>query len=393
MHYLNDLGIVCNLGGDGEAITRALLTAGEQLPQPRLLFRPQGKYRVGQVTAQLPALAPELAAFDCRNNRLAQAALEQIKRSVTAAVERYGADRVGVVMATSTAGIAATEHALQRQKLNGDLPPGYDARQGIMDNLGEFVTRSLGLRGPGYTISTACTSSANAALSARRMLRSGLCDAVVFGGVDTLCELTLQGFGALEAQSAGFNRPFVAARDGINIGEAAAIFLMSREAVGVRLAGGAGSSDAYHISAPHPEGEGAWRAMHGALRDAGLRPGEIDYLNLHGTGTPHNDSMESKAVNRLFGRAVPCSSTKACTGHTLGAAGALELGICWLLLQMDRGWRLPPDLYRAQRDPELPPIGLAEDLAGAAAPPRYCQSNSFAFGGSNASLILERGYE
>ncbi len=391
MYYLNELGLLCTLGADKASVRRALVQAGAPLPQPDTLLRPRGPYRVGEVDAGLAPLPAPLAGYDCRNNRLAAAALEQLATAVAAAVERYGAQRIGVVMATSTSGIAATEAALAVQRRGGDSSAGFHPRQGIMGGLGDFSAAFLGLHGPCYTLSTACSSSANAALSARRLLASGACDAVVFGGVDSLCELTLQGFGALEAQSAGCNRPFAADRDGINIGEAAAIFLMSREPRGPRLAGGGGSSDAYHISAPHPEGDGAWRAMSAALADAGLAPRDIDYLNLHGTGTPHNDSMESKAVARLFGEALACSSTKAYTGHTLGAAGALELGLCWLLLTTDEGWRLPPALYREQRDPALPAIHLAD---GAALPavrrPRYCQSNSFAFGGSNVSLILER---
>lgn len=293
-------------------------------------------------------------------------------------------------MATSTSGIVESERAVRQLKGDGSYPSTYHATQGMLGGLGEFVTAFLKLGGPSYTLSTACSSSANAALSARRMIRSGICDAVVFGGVDSLCEMTLQGFGALGAQSSSFCRPFASNRDGINIGEGAAVFLLSREARGARLVGGAGSSDAHHISAPHPEGDGAFQSMDGALQDAGLEPGEISYINLHGTATQHNDCMESKAVYRLFGDQVPCSSTKSFTGHTLGAAGALELGFCWLLLEQERGWRFPPSLYLDDHDPGLSPIQLVGNALINEARPEYCLSNSFAFGGSNVSLIIGR---
>ena len=404
MYRLNDLGLLCTLGADKAAVAATLLDAAAPLPDPAALFTRRGHYTVGEVAAPLNPLPAGFAAHDCRNNRLAAAALEQIRPAVESAIAQYGARRVGAVLATSTSGIAETGEAVRSIANGGGYPPGYHAGQGVLAGLAEFSAALLGLQGPAYTMSTACSSSANAALSARRLLASGVCDAVVFGGVDTLCEMTLQGFGALAAQSAGCCKPFTRERDGINIGEAAAVFLMSREGGGPRLLGGAGSSDAHHISAPHPEGEGACRAMRGALADAGLQPGDIDYLNLHGTGTPQNDSMESIAAHRVFGDAVPCSSTKSMTGHTLGAAGALELGFCYLLLQRKSDWRLPPALYRDERDPALAPFRWVGDGVGdgvgdeagdeaggwaqAAARPRYCQSNSFAFGGSNVSLIL-----
>jgi 3-oxoacyl-[acyl-carrier-protein] synthase-1 len=202
--------------------------------------------------------------------------------------------------------------------------------------------------------------------------------------------MTLQGFAALEALSSDYCKPFSRYRDGINLGEAAAFFLLSREPGEVALLGGAASSDAHHISAPHPEGAGAYRAMSDALADAGLSTADADYLNLHGTGTVQNDAMESKAVNKLFGNQLPCSSSKSMTGHTLGASGALELSICWLLLTQAANWRLPPSLYIEQRDESLTPIRLTSISDTGARRPRYCLSNSFAFGGSNVSLLIGR---
>lgn len=387
--YLNDLGLLCNLG-DCQSVEASLLEAGPAPPEPRDLFHPRGDNRVARVTAELPPLPGRLRRFDCRNNRLAAAALDQIAPAVNAALARYGAARVGVVMATSTSGIEATQGAVTDSALGRPPPADFDPVRGFLGGLGEFAAGYLGLDGPVYTLSTACSSSANALLSARRLLALGLCDAVVAGGVDTLCELTLRGFGALEAQSASYNAPFAADRDGINIGEAAALFLVSREPAPLRLLGGGVSSDAHHMSAPHPEGEGALRAMREALQNAGLAPGDIDYLNLHGTGTIHNDAMEALAVHRLFGDGPRCSSTKAFTGHTLGAAGALELGICWLLLKHGGNIRLPPSLYADRRDPALAPIGLTGQNERPTVAVRHCMSNSFAFGGSNVSLIVGR---
>lgn len=391
MPYLNELGILCALGSDEREVREALVTRGNPVPQTEKLMQPQFGSLCAVVDVVLPPVPERLADYDCRNNRLAMAALEQIRSGVEAAQERYGAHRVGVVMGTSTSGIAASETAVRAVAGSGDYPEHYHAVQGVLGGLGEFVGLYLNLTGPVSTLSTACSSSANAILSARRWLKLGLCDAVVVGGVDSLCELTVAGFGSLEALSAALCRPFAGARDGINIGEAAAVFLMTNEPGPVRLLGGAATSDAHHISAPHPEGEGAHAAMQQALDDAQLRPADIDYLNAHGTGTPHNDAMESKAIHRLLGAQTPCSSSKSMTGHTLGASGALELAFCWLLLTqgVDR-WRLPPSLYTQERDTELADVLLTGDNTFSENAPRYCMSNSFAFGGSNVCLVIGR---
>lgn len=388
MYYLNDVGVLCTLGSDKEQIVDALLTRDRDIPKQANLFSSQDGQKVGRIHASLPELPSSLERFNCRNNRLALAALEQLRPALDAAVTRYGTNRIGVVMGTSTSGIAATEAAVRAIAQHGDYPPGYHAIRGALGGLGEFVSACLGTTGPVSTVSTACSSSGNAILSARRLLSLGLCDAVVVGGVDSLCELTVQGFGALEALSGGYCKPLTARRDGINIGEAAAIFLLSAEPYGARFMGGAASSDAYHISAPHPQGDGALQAMLGALRDGDIGAAEVDYLNLHGTGTPHNDSMECAAVARLFGGSTPCSSTKAMTGHTLGAASAVELALCWLLLNRKTRWRLPPALHTDEFDPQLAPLRLAGVDDDMVRPPAICMSNSFAFGGSNVSLLI-----
>ena len=388
MYYLNDVGVLCTMGSNKAQIVDALLTRERDIPAQAKLLSPENGRWVGRIHASLPQLPYSLERFDCRNNRLALAALEQLRPALQAAVARYGTSRIGVVMGTSTSGIAATEAAVRTVAQQGTYPPGYHAIQGALGGLGEFVAAYVGTSGPVSTVSTACSSSGNAILSARRLLSLGLCDAVVVGGVDSLCELTMQGFGALDALSKGYCKPLTAGRDGINIGEAAAIFLLSREQYGARLIGGAASSDAYHISAPHPEGEGALQAMQGALRDGAIGAAEVDYLNLHGTGTHHNDLMECAAVARLFGCNTPCSSTKSLTGHTLGAASALELAFCWLLLNRNAHWRLPPALYTDEFDPQLAPVRLAGVDDDMGHRPEICMSNSYAFGGSNVSLLI-----
>ena len=281
---------------------------------------------------------------------------------------------------------------------DGALPADYCYAQQEIAAPAIFLAEWLGLSGPAYCLSTACTSSARALLSAQRLLQQGVCDAVLCGGVDSLCRLTLNGFTALEAVAAERCNPFSLNRRGINIGEAAALFVMTRAPLSqaaagaeppIALLGGGASSDAHHISAPHPEGLGAQQAMRKALAAAGVAAEEIDYLNLHGTATQHNDAMESLAMQAVFPHGVPCSSTKPLSGHTLGAAGAREAAFCWLTLSAyNRDQRLPPHLWDGQADPQLPRLQLVEVHAAAARRPHRLMSNSFAFGGSNLSLIL-----
>ncbi len=387
MYYLNDLGVLCTLGDDKTAVGDNLL-APDAVPDPGRLFEPRGAYQFGSVKGSLPALPSPLACYDCRNNRLARAAVEQIRPAINAAIQNYGAQRVGIVVGTSTSGICESENAVRAVREQGAHPAAFHALQGMLGGLGQFLAEYLQVDGPSYTISTACSSSANAILGARRLLRLGLCDAVLVGGVDSYCELTLKGFGALEAQSVSYCKPFSRNRDGITIGEAAALFLMTREKSGCRLLGGAASSDAHHISAPHPEGRGAVQSMTGALADANLFPEDVDYLNLHGTATEQNDRMESRAVSSLFDEGLLCSSTKSMTGHTLGAAGALELGLCWLALTRTAADRLPPALYLDEVDTELPQLSFVGLDQENRAPLRICMSNSFAFGGGNVSLLI-----
>jgi 3-oxoacyl-[acyl-carrier-protein] synthase-1 len=331
-----------------------------------------------------------LAAFDCRNNRAAELALAQddFREAVAAAAQRYGRGRIGVFMGTSTAGILQTELAYRRREGgDGALPPDFDYRHTHNTfSIAEFVRARLGLEGPCAAISTACSSSAKAFASAARLMEAGLIDAAVVGGVDTLCLTTLYGFDSLQLLSGEPCRPYDAQRDGISIGEGAAFCLLerAREDDGVFLLGAGESCDAHHMSAPHPEGLGARLAMEAALRAAGVEPGDIDYVNLHGTGTPSNDAAEDKAMTAVFGDRVPCSSTKGMTGHTLGAAGAVEALVAALAIEEGL---VPGSPGTRSVDPAL---HARYEIAPQRKPLARVLSNSFGFGGSNCSLVFGR---
>lgn len=353
---------------------------------------------VGEVAGVDAVRLPSgLADFDCRNNRLAELALQQddFVAAVRAAAARHGAHRIGVLLGTSTAGILQTELAYRRRDAQGALPADFHyAQTHNTHSLAAYVRTRFELHGPAMVVSSACSSSAKVFAAAQRMIAAGLIDCALVGGVDSLCLTTLYGFNALELLSTEPCRPFDAQRRGLSIGEAAAFVLLeaapARPADDAVLLLGAGeSSDAYHMSSPHPDGLGARRAMQAALTQAGLQPGDIDYINLHGTATPSNDSAEGRAVAALFGDAVPCSSTKGATGHTLGAAGGVEAVFGLLAL---RHGLLPGGVGTAALDPAIgtqTPLNYL--LQTRAAAPRRVLSNSFGFGGTNCSLVLARG--
>lgn len=351
---------------------------------------------IGEVPGVDDVLLPaHLADFDCRNNRLAFLGLTQdgFAEAVRAAVAKYGTQRVGLFLGTSTSGILETELAYRRRDpATGALPADfmYHTTHNPF-SVADFTRRHLGLTGPAAVVSSACSSSAKVFSSARRMLAAGLIDAAVVGGVDSLCLTTLYGFNSLGLISDQPCRPFDVNRNGISIGEAAAFALLERaserpDADAVLLLGVGESSDAYHMSSPHPEGIGARMAMQDALKMADLTPSEIDYINLHGTATQNNDAAEATAISAVFGPDgtcnTPCSSTKGATGHTLGAAGSMEAVICALALQNDL---IPAGLNTQQLDPAL---GLDYVLENREQPLKYVLSNSFGFGGTNCCLIF-----
>ncbi len=340
---------------------------------------------VGRVEGALPEIPAAFAPYASRNNRLLLAALAQIRPALDKALAEFGPARVGLVLGTSTAGIGEAELAVAAARRGEAIPPAFDYRQQELGSPSEFLARYLDIFGPAYTLSTACSSSARAFISGQRMLAAGLVDAVIVGGADSLCGLTINGFDSLESLSGTLCQPFDNGRQGINIGEGAALFLLSKQPAPLALLGVGESSDAWHISAPHPDGVGAEAAMQMALAQAGIAPDQVGYINLHGTATRLNDAMESQAVHRLFGDKVPCSSTKPLTGHTLGAAGAIEAALACLLLER----ALPLPIQRVMTpDPALAPIRLVSGATRLAAP--RVLSNSFAFGGNNVSLLFGR---
>jgi 3-oxoacyl-[acyl-carrier-protein] synthase-1 len=387
------LGIACPIGTGKAAVARGLLEGSRR----GLLRRPDlahgHEVYVGAVNDALPALPSELSRFDCRNNRLMLLALREIAAELGNAIARFGAHRIAVVLGTSTAGIAEGEAAYVGRKRTGTWPTGFAYEQQETGNLAELAAQALGITGPAYTIATACSSTGKVFASARRLMQAGICDAAIVGGADTLSQMTVNGFRALEAVSRGYCNPFSRNRDGINIGEAAAAFLLTPEAAEVNLKGVGESSDAHHMSAPDPEGHGARAAISAALVEAALSPEAIGYVNLHGTGTPLNDQMEGEVVHRLFGPGVPCGSTKGMTGHTLGAAGACEAAFLWLTLHPDyNAGRLPPHVWDGIPDPRIPALNLVGQNARQSHAVEHpaMLSNSFAFGGNNVSVILGR---
>ena len=342
---------------------------------------------VGEVSAiESIELPVELQRFDCRNNRLCELGLQQDSffASVQQAVEKYGAKRVGVFMGTSTSGIHQTEKAYLAVAADADLPAWYDHQHTHnVYSITDYVCKRLGLAGPSEVISTACSSSAKVFASAHRAIELGLCDAAVVGGVDTLCLTTLYGFNALQVVSPELCKPSDVNRQGLSIGEAAGFALVESASDDSKpcVSGYGESSDAYHMSSPHPEGLGALAAMKQALERAGLAVDAIDYVNLHGTGTQANDLAESNAVVALFDQ-VPASSTKGWTGHTLGAAGIAEVIITLLCIKNSF---IPKSLHTETVDPDIKANIILQSLKQ---PVTHVVTNSFGFGGSNCSLVI-----
>ena len=386
--YLNDLGLICATGSSKSDLLKRLLMGDRSGLVLSDTFGPTTI--VGQITSELPLIDTQYSLYQCRNNQLLLAALSQIKATVDKMTAKFGNDRIGIVLGTSTSGVRNTELALDYLTKHGKLPEQFHYKQQQMGAGADFLSAYLGLTGPAYTISTACSSSGKAFASARRLIELNLCDAVIVGGADSLCSLTINGFSALESLSTGYCKPFGLHRNGINIGEAASLFVLSIDAGPVQLLGIGSSSDAYHFSAPDPSGKLVVRAMQQALTDADKKAHEVDYLNLHGTATLLNDAMESKAVNQLFSDKVAASSSKGMTGHTLGAAAALELGFCWMLLTENPHNTLIPNINDDEADNSLAPLKLVRMGQSLGRNINVCQSNSFAFGGNNISILIAR---
>jgi 3-oxoacyl-[acyl-carrier-protein] synthase-1 len=391
--YLNQLALVSALGNNVGTTKRVILKLGQSGVALSDAFSPGRRLPVGRIDANLslPPMGRWPLRDRSRNNQLMLVALAQIRPAVDAAIARFGAARVGVVIGTSTSGIGEAETALRDYVSTGILPDGFHYGQQELISPAAVLAAEIGVSGPAYVHSSACASSAKALASAARLIRMNACDAVIAGGVDTLCRFTVAGFAALEALSTTRCNPLSRNRDGINIGEGAALFLVSSEPATVSLRGWGESSDGYHMSAPDPAGVGARLALEQALARAAVTAAEIEYVNLHGTATLQNDAMEAELIHRMFGDRVYVSSTKPFTGHALGAAGAIEAGLCWLAMQDDNlTGKLPRHLWDGVEDPNLPVLQLATSDTRLGHPPRWAVSNSFAFGGANVSLVLAR---
>ncbi|MCH5288985.1 MAG: 3-oxoacyl-ACP synthase [Treponema sp.] len=390
--YLSRPAVLCGAGTDAESFFGAL-TAGDRSGLVRVRCGTDGDgndrfFWAGQIAEGV--LRPTGDPFDMRVLQILDGALTQLTPVVQNVTARYGADRIGVCLGQCDNGSARSFAAHRALWTDGAFPAGYALAVQGADYPAAFAARKFGVTGVSLGFATACASSATALVKARQLIRAGQCDAVIAGGVDIASPTTLLGFDSLEAISAERTNPFSANRAGITLGEGAAFFVLSKDDVDetrVVLAGAGESADASHMTAPLADGSGAAQAMRAALDDAGIAADDIDYVNLHGTGTKLNDSMEATAVDAVFaGRPVSVSSTKAMTGHTLGAAGALELAACFLAIQRQR---LPVHVWDGAFDDGFPRLNFVSD-------PRpgkeitCCMSNSFAFGGCNVSLIIRK---
>jgi len=388
--FLQAQSCVCALGDTPEAIRAGLWADAPSGVAPTDAYTPGRILALGRVATPLPSLDGLPHACRSRNNALLLATLAPLRARVQEAIDRFGPSRVAVVLGVSTAGLDEGVAAIRQVHSGFGWPPHYDYALQEMGNAAQCLATELGACGPAYVISTACSSGAKALAAGARLLRTGQVDAVVAGGGDALSGFTIAGFSALDAVSAERCNPLSANRRGINIGEGAALFLMGRDAGPVRLSGWGESADAHHMSAPEPQGRGAAEAMQRALARAGLDARDVDYVNLHGTATEHNDSMESLAVERVLGREVPVSSTKPLTGHALAGAGAIEAAFAWHTLVDNPHGRLPVHWWDGVPDPALPALRPVSHGTALGRPVRHVLSNSFAFGGSNAALLLSQ---
>ena len=386
--FLSALGIVNSLGNGKDAVRNALMRGDPAGIRPCPYAA--GEFHVARASAPAPTREIPRSRVN-RVNALLAAACDQILPETVEMVRRHGREQIAVLVGSTDNGSEQTIAALRHRRQCGGFPEDFSLLQMQAHLPAQFVADYLGLGSMAVSVSTACASSASAIVAARNLIELGTCRAAVVGGADIVSESVLHGFDALEAIDRARCNPFSRNRRGINLGEGAALFVLSPEPLdgtGIRLLGAGETSDAHHMTAPSPGGEGAERAVRRALAEAAVAPGEIDYVNLHGTGTILNDSMESRVVRAVFPGGVPCSSTKSLVGHTLGAAGAMELGFCWLALSAaNAGRELPPHVWDGEADPALPVLNL---VPAHRSPSRLrtCMSNSFAFGGCNVSLVI-----
>lgn len=382
---LTALGVLCALGNDKKEILNnatigninGMIKKKDCVPYRTIFF--------GEVKHKLPKTLEN--KFNTRCNQLLLASLEQIKENIIELKYNYKPSRIGIVLGSSNTGVQEAQQNINKWLKEKKIPQNFSISHFELGLPSDFLKYTLKLSGPSYTISTACSSSAKAFISAKNLIANDICDAVIVGGVDSFCSFALNGFASLEALSEDLTNPFSKNRTGINLGEGVALFIMEKDKNGIQLLGAGESSDAYHLTKPEPSGEGAKDSILKALKNANLNPSDIDYINLHGTGTIYNDLMESKAIYSIFKDTVPCSSSKPLTGHILGGSGAVELALCYLLISnKDLSPLLIPHIFDGELDLELSPINLIKPFTRKKI--SIALSNSFAFGGSNATLIV-----
>lgn len=390
--YFSKPGIMCAAGTSVEELW-ASVKAGNQAGIKRVKTSTDEEFFAARVDDS--KLKPSTARYDMRIMRIEEAALAQLDTEIEQVKGRYGADRVAVCIGSCDNGTEFSVAGHKKYFAEGVFPADYNIEVQGADYVATFIAEKYGLKGPATTFSTACSSSAGAIIKAAEMIKGGLIDAAIVGGIDIASDTVLVGFNSLEAVSSEITNPFSKNRHGITLGEAGVFFVIAKDAfydrtMGTALLGWGESADAYHATSPDPSGAGALKAMTRALESAGIAPGDVDYVNLHGTGTKFNDSMEAKAVAAVFGDIkVPVSTTKPITGHTLGAAAALEAAICYAAInesQANGNVKLPAQIWDGEQDPELPELNIVKP--GDEGKVNICLSNSFAFGGANATLVI-----
>lgn len=395
---MSEPGIACAAGNNAAAFWRTL-TTGSQDGLVKVKTHSGREFFAGKIPDA--ALKKTGARHDMRVIQIEELALSQIAPLVEAAKQKYGAARVAVCVGCCDNGSEFSVAGHREYFEKGAFPKNYTLEIQSADYPATYAKERFGLAGPAYVFATACSSSGSAIIKAAQLIRAGIVDAALCGGVDVASDTVLLGFDSLEAVSETKTNPFSANRSGITLGEGAAFFLMTKDKglannCPVALLGWGESADANHMTAPLADGSGALAAIKEALADAGLDASKIDYVNLHGTGTKLNDSMEAKAVSEAFEKvlaALPCSSTKPMTGHTLGASSAVELAACWLSIVNNDGAaadeiKLPLHVYDGQRDPALARLNFIQKDTKINKSTTVCMSNSFGFGGCNVSLII-----
>ncbi len=382
---LTALGILCALGNNKKEVldnavignTKGMIKKENDVPHHTTFF--------GEVNKKLPKISGN--KFGIRCNQLLLACIDQIKKEIRDLKFNYDSNRIGIVLGSSNTGVEEAQQNINKWLKDKKPPKTFDISHFELGLPSEFLKSTLDLGGPAYTISTACSSSAKAFISAKNLIENDICDAVIVGGVDSYCKFAMNGFFSLEALSESLTNPFSKNRCGINLGEGVALFIMEKNKDGICLLGFGETSDAYHLTSPNPEGIGAKEAMLKSLKQANISPFDVDYINLHGTGTIHNDLMEGKAVYEIFKDITPCCSSKPLTGHILGGSGAIELALCYLLISnKDKNPLLIPHIFDGEPDTAISPINLIKPFTQKKV--SIALSNSFAFGGSNVTLII-----